>query len=101
MERAHIPGRVLEIRYDRNGTYYKHEFKPGVKQRINPDGSVTLYHPARRLWANDREPGFWKRYGHHHSNPRGGRMARQRGWLPWLLIAGAGVLLMPCQYPAA
>lgn len=97
MERArsHIPGRVLEIRYDRNGTYYKHEFKPGVRQRINPDGSVTLYHPSRRLWANDTEPGFWTKYDHRHSsNPRGGSRMAKSSWLPYVLIGAAGLLLM-------
>jgi hypothetical protein len=98
MERArgHIPGNVLEIRYNRNGTYYKHEFRPGVRQRINPDGSVTLYHPRRRVWANDTEPDFWSKYGDRHTtNPRGGvRMAKSTNWMPWLLIGGAVLLLM-------
>lgn len=68
-----IPGEVTEIRYRRTGSQkgnYYHPFKGGVKMIANADGSVTL-RGRRRIHADDREPGFWKRYGHGHgrSNP--------------------------------
>jgi hypothetical protein len=94
---GHIPGSVVEVRYRRApGKYYQHTFKPGVHQRNNANGSVTLYHPSRRIWADDREPGFWKQYGDH--NPRrGGRMAKSTPWLTYGLVGLAIYLIMKQQ----
>lgn len=93
---SHIPGAVVEVRYRRSpGKYFQHTFKPGVHQRNNADGSVTLYHPSRRIWADDREPGFWRKYGDH--NPRGGsRMAKTTPWMTYALI-GLGLYLIMRQ----
>lgn len=80
---GHIPGEVIEVRYRRGRAgYYKHEFKPGVKQRrLRPGQSFTsrhnavvLYHNSRPVWEDERTPGFWDRYG-HGGNPG---MARRR-----------------------
>ena len=64
--RAMIPGDVTEIRYRRTGSQpgmYYHPFKGGVKMIANADGSVTL-RGRERIHGNDRERGFWERYGH-------------------------------------
>ena len=31
---------------------YEHRFGPGVLILSNPDGSITLKHPSKRLWAD-------------------------------------------------
>lgn len=43
---------VLEVRYlhRKDGEPYKHAFKPGVRMRANEDGTITLYHPTKRIW---------------------------------------------------
>lgn len=72
-----IPGQALEVRYRRatDGKLYYHPFTGPVKMVANADGSVTL-RGARRIWADDREAGFWDRYG--HSKRRRNPMARRR-----------------------
>lgn len=105
---GHIPGRVLEVRYKRGRSgYYKHDFKPGVRQRRLRPGerfstthnAVVLYHPNRPVWEDERTPGFWSRYGHGEggSNP----MARRRrsggtGGIDYFkvaMFAGVGYLI--------
>lgn len=92
-----IPGRALEIRYLRSdGKRYFHPFEHNVKMIANRDGSVTL-RGSKRIHADDREPGFWKRYGHGRhrkmTNPRR-RRRRSTGASPnWLLIGGVGLLV--------
>jgi hypothetical protein len=82
---GHIPGEVVEVRYKRGRKgYYKHEFKPGVRQRrLRPGQSFTarqnavvLYHGNRPVWEDERTPGFWRKYGHGEG---GNPMARRRG----------------------
>jgi hypothetical protein len=77
MPRPAIPGRATEIRYRRTDRrHYRHPFGPGVTMRANkggepaPPGSVTLV-PRRgtTIHADDRDPGFWDRYGHHQNPP--------------------------------
>jgi len=85
---GHIPGEALEVKYRRGaGKYYSHTFRPGVRQRRNANGSITLYHPKHRLWADDREHGFWDRYGDGHNPRRGG----SRGMDPWMKYALIGL----------
>lgn len=70
--RAMIPGEVTEIRYRRSGGQpgmYYHPFKGGVKMIANADGSVTL-RGRQRIHGDDRERGFWERYGHGRKSMR-------------------------------
>lgn len=86
-----IPGRALEIRYLRSdGKRYFHPFEHRVRMVANRDGSVTL-RGRRRIHADDREAGFWQRYGHgrHGRNP----VRRSRGSAPnWLLWGGIALV---------
>jgi hypothetical protein len=42
---------VHEVRYThrKDGHPYKHTFKPGVRMRANEDGTITMYHPTKRI----------------------------------------------------
>jgi len=43
---------VIELRYIHrgDGSPYKHEFESGgVRMRANADGTITLYHPTKRI----------------------------------------------------
>ena len=95
----HIPGQVIEVRYRRGRAgYYKHEFKPGVRQhRLRPGQSFTsrhnavvLYHPNRSVWEDERTPGFWDRYG-HGGNPMARRYSK-KGWGRYLMWGGLAYL---------
>ena len=98
-----IPGRALEIRYLRSdGKRYFHPFEHPVKMYANRDGSVTL-RGSKRIHADDREAGFWERYGHGRTsrNAARGRMNKRRtyrrsstGGSVWL-YAGLALLLYP------
>jgi hypothetical protein len=90
-----IPGTALEIRYRRNtdGKLYYHPFEGPVTMKANRDGSVTL-RGRKRIWADDREPGFWERYGHGRGKRRNPVARRRRGGdntMLWL-IGGAALL---------
>ena len=93
-----VPGTALEIRYRRatDGKLYYHPFEGPVKMMANADGSVTL-RGQRRIWADDREPGFWERYGHHPRRKRRNPMARRRrrkdNSTLWLVLGGAALYL--------
>jgi hypothetical protein len=92
-----IPGEVLEIRYrrsGRNGGKYYHPFKPGVRMVANADGSVTL-RGRQNIHADDREPGFWERYGHGHGRRRNPTMARgfKLDGMTLALLAGGAFLI--------
>lgn len=93
--RRTIPGTALEIRYLRSdGKHYFHPFEQNVKMIANRNGSVTL-RGGKRIWANDGEPGFWERYGHHprRRNPVARRRRRQSGGdTNWLLIGAVGFI---------
>lgn len=95
--RRTIPGRALEIRYLRSdGKHYFHPFEHNVSMVANRDGSVTL-RGGKRIWANDGEPGFWERYGHHpkrRRNPVARRRRRRQsgGDTNWLLIGAVGFI---------
>jgi hypothetical protein len=95
---SHIPGNALQIRYRRTGgQLYYHNFKPGVRMIVNGNGTVTLA-GRERVWADDRWPGFWDKYGHHR-NPGRRRMARRRSsgggisTTNLLLLGAAGFLV--------
>lgn len=71
-----IPGELVQVRYRRTGSQsgmYYHDFKPGVRMYAQADGSVVLK-GRKNIHADDREPGFWARYGHG----KGRTMARRR-----------------------
>lgn len=96
----HIPGHVVEVRYKRGGKgFYKHEFKPGVRQRRLRPGehftarhnAVVLYHGNRPVWEDERTPGFWDRYG-HGGNPGMARRGRQNQMGRYLLWGGLAYL---------
>lgn len=97
-----IPGTALEIRYRRatDGKLYYHPFMGPVTMVANGDGSVTL-RGGKRIWADDRERGFWERYGHtkRRRNPSMARRRRRRrggdNTMLWLLGAGAAFLFWP------
>lgn len=96
-----IPGTALEVRYRRatDGKLYYHPFEGPVKMVANADGSVTL-RGGKRIWADDRESGFWDRYGHskRRRNPSMARRRRRRGGdntMLWVLGAGAAFLFWP------
>lgn len=92
-----IPGSALEVRYRRSdGKLYYHPFEGPVKMVANHDGSVTL-RGARRIWADDREPGFWQRYGHHRRrrNPVARRRRRSDNTMLWLLGGAAAFFFWP------
>ena len=42
---------VHEVRYThrKDGEAYKHAFKPGVRMVANEDGTITMYHPTKRI----------------------------------------------------
>lgn len=42
---------VLEVRYIHrdDGEPYKHTFKRGVRMQANEDGTITMYHPTKRI----------------------------------------------------
>jgi hypothetical protein len=48
--------RVLELSYfhalSRQRTPYRHDFGDGVEMWAQPDGSIVLRHPTRRLWED-------------------------------------------------
>lgn len=91
-----IPGRALEIRYLRSdGKRYFHPFEHPVKMYANKDGSVTL-RGSKRIHADDRERGFWERYGHgrHGSNVRKRRQS-SGGYGNLWLYAGLALILYP------
>jgi hypothetical protein len=93
-----IPGRALEIRYLRSdGKRYFHPFEHPVKMYANRDGSVTL-RGSKRIHADDREAGFWERYGHGRhgtvKNPRRRRQSYSGGSNLWL-YAGLALILYP------
>lgn len=97
-----IPGTALEIRYRRatDGKLYYHPFEGPVRMVANADGSVTLRGRHARIWADDRERGFWERYGHtrrRRSNPMARRRRRRGGdntmW--WLLGGAAAFFFWP------
>jgi hypothetical protein len=95
-----IPGHALEVRYRRatDGKLYYHPFEGPVKMVANADGSVTL-RGGKRIWADDREAGFWDRYG-HPKRRRNPSMARRRrrskdNTMLWVLGAGAAFLFWP------
>ena len=104
---GHIPGQVLEVRYKRGRSgYYKHDFKPGVRQRRLRAGesfstrqnAVVLYHPNRPVWEDERTPGFWSRYGHGRggSNPMARRRRSGAGGIDYFkvaMFAGIGYLI--------
>lgn len=97
-----IPGKALEIRYRRStdGKLYYHPFEGPVSMKANADGSVTL-RGSKRLWADDREPGFWQRYGHGRSRRNPMARRRRRGGdntMLWLL--GGAALLFFWNRPA-
>jgi hypothetical protein len=76
MSRATIPGRVVEIRYQRSGVnagLYRHRFGPGVRMQARADGSVRLHGP-RRIHADDRARDFDR----YVNPPRGGRAMSRR-----------------------
>lgn len=92
-----IPGRALEIRYLRSdGKRYFHPFEHPVKMYANQDGSVTL-RGAKRIHADDREAGFWERYGHgrHGTNVRKRRRQSSGGYGNLWLYAGLALILYP------
>lgn len=100
-----IPGTALEVRYRRatDGKLYYHPFTGPVKMMANADGSVTL-RGGKRIWADDREAGFWDRYGHHPKQRRNPRMARRRrrgrrrggdNTMLWILGGAAAFLFWP------
>jgi hypothetical protein len=81
-----IPGRALEIRYARAGGdrgRYRHVFGRGVRMLTRRDGAVLLK-GRRRIWADDREPGF--RYT-ERSNPMKRRRSSDSSLL-WLALGG-------------
>lgn len=93
-----IPGSALEVRYRRatDGKLYYHPFTEPVTMIANADGSVTL-RGGKRIWADDRERGFWTRYGHQRRNAGMARRRRRRrrgdGDNTWLfLLSGAALL---------
>lgn len=99
-----IPGSALEVRYRRatDGKLYYHPFEGPVKMVANADGSVTL-RGGKRLWADDREPGFWERYGHHpkrRRNPMARRRRRRGGDNTFLWLLGGAALLLFWNRPA-
>lgn len=95
-----IPGTALEVRYRRatDGKLYYHPFTGPVKMMANADGSVTL-RGGKRIWADDRERGFWDRYGHskRRRNPSMARRRRRKNdnTMLWVLGAGAAFLFWP------
>lgn len=46
-------GEVIEIRYKHtgDGKNYYHDFN-GARMAAEPDGSIHIYHPTRRLWTD-------------------------------------------------
>ena len=87
-----IPGEAVELRYLRTGQMagpYRHTFKRGVKLYALNDGSVLLK-GRETLHADDRTPGFWRRYGRHRTR-RIGTMARPGGG-NLMMLAGIGLL---------
>lgn len=95
-----IPGSALEVRYRRatDGKLYYHPFEGPVKMVANADGSVT-FRGGKRLWADDREAGFWERYG-HPKRRRNPSMARRRGrrkdnTMLWVLGAVGAFMFWP------
>jgi hypothetical protein len=42
---------VIEVRYihREDGEPYKHTFKHGVRMQANEDGTITMYHPTKRI----------------------------------------------------
>lgn len=104
---GHIPGEVVEVRYKRGRSgFYKHEFKPGVKQkRLRPGQSFTarqnavvLYHGNRPVWEDERTPGFWDRYG-HGGNPGMARRGGKNPWGQYLLWGGLAYLVYKMMTP--
>lgn len=99
-----IPGRALEIRYLRSdGKRYFHPFEHPVKMVANADGSVTL-RGSKRIHADDREAGFWERYGHGRASrnaARGLKMPRRRRRQnnTWLWIAGGAAVFFFLNRP--
>lgn len=96
-----IPGNALEVRYRRatDGKLYYHPFEGPVKMVANSDGSVTL-RGGRRIWADDRETGFWEKYGHskRRRNPSMARRRRGRrkdNTMLWVLGAVGAFMFWP------
>jgi len=95
-----IPGRALEIRYQRTGSQpgrYKHPFESPVRMYAMNDGSVLL-RGSKRLHADDRERDFdqYVHPQHRRRNPMARRKRRASGQMgtgTWLLI-GLGALLL-------
>lgn len=94
--RSRIPGEALEVRYRRAGPQagkYFHPFEPGVRMYANADGSVT-FRGRKRIHADDRESGFWQRYGHgRERNPR--TMAKKIGGIDvkWLMLGAVAFFI--------
>lgn len=95
-----IPGHALEVRYRRatDGKLYYHPFEGPVKMVANADGSVTL-RGGKRIWADDREAGFWDRYG-HPKRRRNPSMARRRrrsndNTMLWVIGGAAAFFFWP------
>lgn len=94
-----IPGTALEVRYRRatDGKLYYHPFEGPVKMVANADGSVTL-RGSKRIWADDREAGFWERYGHPKRRRNPGMARRRRGkdnTMLWLIGGAAAFFFWP------
>lgn len=95
-----IPGRALEVRYRRatDGKLYYHPFEGPVKMVANADGSVTL-RGSKRIWADDREAGFWDRYGHPKRRRNPGMARRRRrstdNTMLWLIGGAAAFFFWP------
>lgn len=95
-----IPGHALEVRYRRatDGKLYYHPFEGPVKMVANADGSVTL-RGSKRIWADDREAGFWDRYGHPKRRRNPGMARRRRrgkdNTMLWLIGGAAAFFFWP------
>ena len=94
-----IPGHALEVRYRRatDGKLYYHPFEGPVKMVANADGSVTL-RGTKRIWADDRERGFWERYGHSRKrrrNPMARRRRKEDNTMLWLIGGAAALFFWP------
>ena len=95
-----IPGHALEVRYRRatDGKLYYHPFEGPVKMVANADGSVTL-RGGKRIWADDREAGFWERYGHSKRRRNPGMARRRRrgkdNTMLWLRGGAAALFFWP------